>query len=340
MPSKLDWYLLRNLKARQLRLLVALDDLGNLKKVAEATHVTLPAVSKALAELEKGLDLNLFTRTTQGLRPTIYGECLIRYARTMIIELQHARDDLKALGSGSGKVSVGVYAASSSVLVPHAIALLKQRSPSTNVLVAEGTTSTLLPQLWEGKLNLVVGRLPILSPSSGFDEKQLLDEPLVLVTSPSHPIAKRKHLEWSELLDYPWVLPPLASQMREPVERALVRNGIELEKNYVETSSVHLTRAYLYQTEAIAAMASAAAHEPSLPLAVLPLTLPPMPRGVGMLWNRNRPLAPGTELMMNCLEEAALFLHEQERKLGTASSSAKVRKPTIKRAKSSATSQD
>ncbi|HWK35422.1 LysR substrate-binding domain-containing protein [Sphingomonas sp.] len=313
MPTSLDWYLLRNLKARQLKLLVALDDLGNLKKVAEATHVTLPAVSKALAELEKGLELELFTRTTQGLRPTIYGECLIRYARSMMIELQQARDELKALSSGSGgKVSIGVYAASSSVLVPDAIALLKERSATTNVLVSEGTTSTLLPQLWEGKLDLVVGRLPILSPSSGFEEKLLLEEQLVLVTSPAHPLAQLEHLEWADLKEYPWVLPPLPSQMREPLERALIRNGIELERDYIETSSLHLTRACLYRTRAIAAMASAAAHDTLLPLAVLPLSLPPMPRGAGMLWNRNRPLSPAAGLMIECLEEAAAVLKEKE----------------------------
>ena len=313
MPTSLDWYLLRNLKARQLRLLVALDDLGNLTKVAEATHVTLPAVSKALAELEKGLELELFTRTTQGLRPTVYGECLIRYARTMMIELQQARDELKALSSGSGgKVNVGVYAASSSVLMPNAIALLKQRSPTTNVLVSEGTTSTLLPQLWEAKLDLVVGRLPILSPSSGLEEKLLLEEQLVLVTSPTHPLARRKRLQWADLTDYPWVLPPLASQMREPVERALIRNGIELERDYIETSSIHLTRACLYRTDAIAAMANAAAHDELQPLAVLPLALPPMPRGAGMLWNRNRPQSPAAKLMIECLEEAATEMKTRE----------------------------
>ncbi|MBC2664241.1 LysR family transcriptional regulator [Novosphingobium flavum] len=313
MATPLDWYLLRNLKARQLRLLVSLDDMGNLKKVAEATHVTLPAVSKALAELEKGLDLELFTRTPQGLRPTAYGQCLIRYARTMLIELQQARDELKALSSGSGgKVNIGVYAASTSVLMPRAICLLKQRSPTTNVLITEGTTSTLLPQLWEAKLDLVVGRLPILSPSSGLEEKWLLEEQLKLVVRQGHPLSHRPQLEWTDLQDYPWVLPPMASQMREPVERALIRNGLDLEKNYIETSSVQLTRSYLHQTDAIAAMANAAAFDPSSSLSVLPLDLPAMPRGAGVLWNRNRAPSPATKLMLDCLDDAATKLRARE----------------------------
>lgn len=313
MATELDWYILRNLRARQLQLLVALDDHGSLKKVAEATHITLPAVSKALAELEKGLALQLFSRTPSGVRPTVYGACLIRYARTMLIELQQARDELKALSSGSGgKINIGAYAASTSVLLPRALAMLKERSPLTNAFVIEGTGSTLLPQLWEGKLDLVVGRLPTLSPSSGFDEKVLLDEPLRLVVSPDHPLARRKRINWSDLADYPWVLPPLSAQIRVPVDIALTRHGIDLNRNYIETSSVHLTRDYLYLNQAIGAMANAAAHDPSLPVKILPLALPRVNRGVGILWNRNRPLSPATQVMMECFDEVAENLRQLE----------------------------
>lgn len=313
MPSQLDWYLQLNLKARQLRLLVALDDLGNLKKVAEVSHVTLPAVSKALAELEKGLGLELFVRTPQGLRPTVYGECLIRHARRMLTDLHRARDELKALSSGSGgKVNIGVYPASSSVLMPRALVLLKQRSPDTNVQITEGTSPVLLPQLWEGNIDLIVGRLPTLRLSTGFEEKALLEDQLMVVAKPDHPLAHRKRLQWSDLKDYPWVLPPLVSQMREPLERVLLQHGMELNRNYIETLSVHITRAYLYLTEAIAVMADAAAHDPLQPLAVLPLTLPRMLRAAGVMWNRNRALSPAAQLMMECLEEAAANIRERE----------------------------
>lgn len=306
MPTALDWYLQVNLKARQLRLLVALEAFGNLKKVAEATNVTVPAVSKALAELEKGLELELFTRTAQGLRPTVYGECLIRHARSMLADLDQARDELKSLSSGSdGKVNVGAYPASTAVLMPRALVLLKQRSPAANVLVFEGTNLTLLPQLWEGKLDLIVGRLPVLAPSSGLETKALLAEELRVVTGPKHPLARRKRLRWSDLKNYPWVLPPVASLMREPLEQALVQNGVEFDKNYIETGSIQLTRAYLYLTDAIAVMANAPAHDKTQPLAVLPLTVSPLARLVGVMWNRGRPLSPIAQAMIECLEVAA-----------------------------------
>ncbi|MEC4635792.1 LysR family transcriptional regulator, partial [Escherichia coli] len=106
--NHLDWYLQINLKARHLRLLVAIDTYRNLTQVAEITHVTVPAVSKSLSELEKGLGLVLFSRTTYGLMPTPYGECLIKHARSILAILHLARDELKAMNSGTeGKVRIG-----------------------------------------------------------------------------------------------------------------------------------------------------------------------------------------------------------------------------------------
>lgn len=304
--TQIDWYMQLNLKARHLRLITALYDHGNLKQVAEISHVTVPAVSKALAELEKGLGLELFSRTAQGLRPTAYGECLVRHARTLMTEIHQARDELKSLSSGAeGKVHVGAFPAATSVLLPQAIALLKQRSPRTNVLVTEGIAQTLLPELWQGRVDIVVGRLPVRNATDGFDEKELLDEPVSLMIRNQHPLARKKRLKWSDLQPYPWVLPPTGTILRAPLERTLEQHGVALPNNYVETLSTSLARAYLLVTDAIAVMAGAVAQDAAQPLKILPLTFPHVMRPRGVLWNKNRGLTPGAELMVQCLEEAA-----------------------------------
>ena len=304
-----DWYLQLKLKARHLRLLVAIDDFGNLKQVAEMSHVTLPAVSKSLSELENGLGLRLFTRTAQGLRPTVYGECLIRHARAMQADIHKVRDELRALQAGSeGRIHVGVLPASASVLLPHALALLKAQAPGTSVLVTEGTTSTLLPELWRGKIDMVVGRLPTRSAVTGFEEIELLEEPVMLMTRPQHPLAQARKLKWSDLKPYPWVLPPTGSLLREPLEHVLERHKLALPNNVIETLSTHLARAYLNMTDAIAVMAGALATDPTQPLHVLPLALPNLMRPAGVLWNRNRALTPSAQQLLDCLREAAAKL--------------------------------
>ncbi|RDV00410.1 LysR substrate-binding domain-containing protein [Trinickia dinghuensis] len=304
--SELDWYLQINLKARHLRLLVTIDTYRNLTQVADVTHVTVPAVSKSLAELERGLGLTLFSRTAQGVLPTPYGECLIRHARSILSVLHQARDELKALSSGTeGKVHVGMLPASASVLLPHALSILKQRSPGTNVMVSEGTTSSLLPELWQGHLDLVVGRLPPPDTLGSFEEKELLEEPVMLMTGRHHPLARKKTLTWADLRSYPWILPPLGSILRDPLERALEAHEVPLTNNYIETLSIHVARAHLQVSDFIAVMSGIPANDPTHPFHVLPLSLPRLLRPTGVLWNRNRGLTPSARLMVSCLEEAA-----------------------------------
>ncbi|TBU96776.1 LysR substrate-binding domain-containing protein [Phytopseudomonas dryadis] len=304
--AEFDWYLQVNLKARHLRLLVAIDTYRNLTQVAEVTHVTVPAVSKSLAELERGLGLALFSRTAQGLMPTPYGDCLIRHARAMLAILHQARDELKSLRSGAeGKVRIGMLPASASALLPQALSILKQRSPGTNVTVIEGTTESLLPELWQGRLDLVVGRLPAPDTLGSFEEKELLEEPVVLMTGRHHPLARRKKLKWSDLCPYPWVLPPPGSILRDPLERALEANDVPLTNNYIETLSIHVVRAHLQVSDFIAVMAGSIAKDFAQPLHTLPLSLPRLVRPAGVLWNRNRGLTASAQLMVSCLEEAA-----------------------------------
>lgn len=317
MSAELDWYLQVNLKARHLRLLVTIDSYRNLSQVAEVTHVTLPAVSKSLAELERGLGVTLFTRTAQGLVPTPYGECLTRHARSMLHVLHQARDELQALSAGTeGKIEIGVLPVSASILLTHALHLLKQRSAGTNVKIIEGTAASLLPELWQGQLDLVVGRLPPPDVLGSFNEKELLEEPVVLVTGRQHPLARRKTLQWSDLLPYPWILPPVDSILRDPLERALEAHDVPLTNNYIETLSLHVIRAHLQVSDCIAVMADTSARDAShpQPLHTLPLSLPRLLRPAGVLWNHARELTPSARLMISCLEDTARRLAEEAQK--------------------------
>ena len=306
--DQLDAYVRTRFKSRHLQLLVAVDETRHLGKVAVSINVSQPAVSKALGELERGLGLKLFERTARGVVPTAYGECLIRHARAMLSELAQARDELRGLASGSsGSIRVGVFATAALALLPRALALLKTRNPGITVLAREGTMETLLPELWMGNFDVIVGRLPDNRSKQGLNEKQLMDEGVSLVAGRHHPLASRRRVHWSDLAAYPWVFPPINTLLREPLESAFERHGVPMPANRVETLSVHVMRGYLHHTDAIAALATdVARYYQSLGLlAILPLELPKLARPVGVIWSRQRPLAPATQVLIQCLEEAA-----------------------------------
>ena len=306
--AQFDSYMRASFKPRHLRLLVALDEIRHLGKAAASINVSQPAVSKTLAELERGLDLKLFERTARGVYPTAYGECLIRHARAMLSELAQTRDELRGLASGSsGNVRIGALATAAVDLLPRALAAFKAERPGMFVLVREGTVETLLPELWLGNLDFIVGRLPEGGAAQGLGEKSLMEEGVSLVAGRHHPLTRRRRVRWSDLALYPWVLPPVNTLLREPLERAFEDHGLALPANRIETLSVHVIRAYLHYTNAIAALATDVSrfYEALELLSILPLEMPKLVRPVGMIWNRERPVTPGTQALMQCLEVAA-----------------------------------
>jgi DNA-binding transcriptional LysR family regulator len=305
--SQLDWYLSVNLKARHLRLLVAVYDFRNLRQVASNSYITVPAVSKALGEIESALGVKLFERTVNGLRPTAYGECVVRHARAVLSSLSQTAEEIKALQTGSaGKVHVGALPTLISTIMPKALALLKQDAPHTNVSIVEGRMSALLQELRRGDLDMIVGRLPNKSDTVGLQEHSLLDTPIKLITGIQHPLASKKKVQWSDLKDFPWILPPSGSLLREPLENTFARHNVPMPSNYIETLSTHLIREYIQIYDAIALhtidMLYPYGKEDS-PIHVLPLDLSLVTRPLGVVWRADKPLAPSASLLLGCLEK-------------------------------------
>ncbi|QGZ64815.1 LysR substrate-binding domain-containing protein [Paraburkholderia acidisoli] len=304
--SQLDWYLTANLKARHLRLIVAVNDFRNLRQVAANSFITVPAVSKALSEIESALGVKLFERTVNGLRPTAYGECVVRHARTVLSNLNRVAEEIKALQTGSaGKVNVGALPSLIATIMPKALALLKQDSPHTNVSISEGRMTTLLQELRRGDLDIVVGRLPSRSVTVGLQEKVLLASRVKLVTGPNHPLVHKKDVQWDDLRDFPWVLPPPGSLMREPIESTFARHGLPMPLNYIETLSTHLIRAYIQSNDAIAIHTVDIVYPYASinPIHVLPLDLSFIRRPLGAIWRADKPLVPSASLLLRCIEE-------------------------------------
>jgi DNA-binding transcriptional LysR family regulator len=306
--AQLDWYIRANLKPKHLQLLVAIDDLRHLGRVATAMHVSQPAVSLALGELEKGLGLKLFERTPRGVVPNSYGECLIRHARVVLGTLSEARHELHALQTGaSGRIALGALPAATPGLVPQALLQLKRGSPLTRVVVQEGPMETLLPELRRGGLDMVVGRLVPSALAGDLADETLDLGVVVLVVARQHPLVKKRRLKWADLSDYPWVLPPVGSLQREPLEDALQQNGCSLPADSIETLSVHVITGYLRASTAIGSLSRVAAHHyiQTGVLAQLPLTLPDPQRPIGMMWNRHKPASPAVLALRAALRKAA-----------------------------------
>src|ERR1700759_36003 len=94
------WFIRARLKTRQLLLLVAMEEEGNIHGAAQVLNMAQPAASKLLKDLEDMLEVKMFDRLPRGVRPTWYGETMIRHARMALATLSHAHEEIAALKAG------------------------------------------------------------------------------------------------------------------------------------------------------------------------------------------------------------------------------------------------
>src|SRR2546426_3274629 len=160
MTNYTHWFIRARLKTRQLLLLVALAEEGNIHRAAQVLNMTQPAASKLLKDLEDVLEVSLFDRLPRGMRATWYGEVMIRHARVALASLNHAHDEVQALKAGRfGQVSVGAITTPGIMLLPQAISAVKQAHPTLRVSLLIETSDVLMERMAQGKIDMLVARL-------------------------------------------------------------------------------------------------------------------------------------------------------------------------------------
>lgn len=308
MADRSDAFLQRSLTLRHLRLLLALDSLRQVRRVAEALHVSQPAVSKALAEIEAGVGVPLFERTPKGLVPTASGACLVRYAQIVTGEVTRAAEELAGIARGiASTVSVGVMHGCMAGAVPAALQLCRERQPGLVVQVTEGSLDPLMLQLRAGRLDLVVGARVERAMPSGVRFTKLHDEPLVVVCGVHHPLAGAASVQWPELLAQGWVLPPRSARARDAVELMWRRLGYTLPEVAVETVSTDMIRSLLEKSALLALLARQSARPLAAAdlLAILNPEPAPLVMSVGVLRATDAPRSSAASLLEDCLLELA-----------------------------------
>ncbi len=310
--SSLDWSIRFHLKLRHLQLLVALDDFRNVGKVATYLHVSQPAISKSLSELEKNMGLKLFQRTAHGMTPTIYGTSLVNYAKKVLTELGKVRDEIHSLSSGvRGKVTVGALPAAALATLPQCIARLKDNSPEIAIEIIEGTMDHLKPRLREGEIEIIIGLISSQLKANDMETILLYEDPMVLATGSHHPLAERKRIKWHELQDIPWILPPHSSIVREPIEQEFRRQNMTLPIDYIESISTMTNIGILQHGNSVAFLPfEVAGYYASLGIiSILPLTIPNLLRPIGIMHLKGQSLSTSALMLINTLK--TIYIEEK-----------------------------
>ncbi|WP_075795068.1 LysR family transcriptional regulator [Massilia putida] len=303
-----NWFLKARLKTRQLLLLIALDDYRNIHRAADELHMTQPAASKQIKDLEEMLDVKLFERLPRGMEPTIYGETMIRHARMALTSLALAHDDIVTLKAGlTGQVEVGVIMTPAMALLPRAIARVKEEAPLLRIGVQLETSNLLLDKLQHGMLDFMIGRIFDTGDTSGLIYEELTEEPACAVVRPGHPLLERKDLTLTDIAPLPWIVPPHGSILRYRFDMMFRRAGLEPPANVVDTTAMLMITALLQQTDSLHVMPiEVAQYYASLNvMRILPIEIPCKMDAFGIIRHQDHLLSPGADLLLRAVRAAA-----------------------------------
>lgn len=252
MPRVAD-FVRNRLKPRHLRLLLALDKLRSISKVAEALCVSQPAVSKTLHELEEGLGIQLFERKHRTLVPTPFGACLIGYAGTILEELENAGHAMAQLIDRDLQiVRAGILPGSFLSILPRALVHFRNRNPHMRVSINSGAMDAHFRALRDDRLDVVLGMTAERAPPADMTVTPLFETHFVLVVGSHGELARKRAVTTDDLQRAPWILPQAGLPFRRIADRLLRAIGVGEPASLVEVSSHELMFSLLREMGAAA----------------------------------------------------------------------------------------
>lgn len=299
----MDWT--QRIRLRHLQLLVSLADTQNVSRSAAQLHMTQPALSKWLKDLEADIGVLLFERHARGLRPTSNCEALLEHARRIGIELDRARNEMALLREGvTGYVAIGGSGATISSTVPAAVLAILQAMPGARIDIVENTMDRLIEMLARRELDIAVGRSQPQYLNSLVESEELYAEPIHFVTRKDHPLQQVDTVEWDDLYKYRWVVFSRDTPVRTILNDELLRANRVLPTDSLQSNSVFASFSLLVASDmiTIASQRSISQYERMGALKRLPVTLSSV-QPVMMYWRRETLRPTAVNLALQCLRD-------------------------------------
>ncbi len=307
----------------QLNILQAVARGGSFSRASAELHLSQPAVSMQIKQLEEALGLPLFEQIGKRIHLTEAGKEVLSYARTIsqqLDELEGVLNRLKGLSGGRLRISVATTA---NYFIPTLLGTFSRRFPEVTVSLDVTNRETLLEQLTENTVDLVImGQPPI---EADVEAMPFLDNPLVVVAPPDHTLARQKRVSLARLQEETFLVRESGSGTRIAMERFFNERGMRL-KTGMEVGSNEAIKQSV-QAGLGLGLLSHATIEQELALrrlAVLDVEDFPIMRHWYIVHRRGKRLSPTAEAFKE-------FLLKDTMSLLRAQGGAKLRAPRLKR---------
>ncbi|WP_455384885.1 LysR family transcriptional regulator [Acidihalobacter prosperus] len=222
-----------------LQAFTAVADHSSFSEAAAQLHLTQPAISKRIRQLENELGERLFDRIARRVQLTEAGHALLPSARRILLELSESRRLLANLsGRVAGTLSIGTSHHIGLHRLPDLLRRYTHRYPDVDLDLRFLDSEEGCNLVEHGELELALVTLPERTPPALL-ATAVWDDPLTIVVALDHPLAARRVQDVAALAGSPAILPAVGTFTRGVIERAMgargLRPAVRLETNYLET---------------------------------------------------------------------------------------------------------
>ncbi|MCK7582808.1 MAG: LysR family transcriptional regulator [Chromatiales bacterium] len=220
---------------RQLRVFEAVARHNSYTRAAEELHLSQPAVSMQVRQLEDEIGLPLFERLGKQVVVTEAGREVFHYSRAIgqsLREMEEVLESLKGVSRGSLRIAV---ASTVNYFAPRLLAIFQQRHPGIGLRLDVTNRESLVQMLDSNTVDLVLMGVP--PRNVEVEAEAFMDNPLVVIAPPDHPLAGERAIPLARLAEEVFVMREEGSGTRQAMERFFsergrtIRPGMQMTRN-------------------------------------------------------------------------------------------------------------
>ena len=266
----------------QIRTLVAIADTGSFTAAADALYLTPSAVSHQIRDLENGLEVALFDRSSRTPRLNPHGAAVVERGREVLEQFDTLEALARSPGELGGQLMLGCVSGVSSNLVPLALASLRASHPALRISIEEGLSEALAHRVRRRELDAaIISELPDLDPEL---ESLVITEEEMVVVAPRDCDSR----DWREVLGaYPFIRLNRNAGMGKAIDRALREQRLYPQDAMELDSSEAVVSMVAAGLGAGVIPAGRLRHAPRGEVAWMPFGDPPMLRRVVLIERKN-----------------------------------------------------
>lgn len=211
---------------RRLQVFHTVARLLSFTKAAETLHMTQPAVTFQIRQLEEYFNTRLFDRTHNRISLTAAGERVFSYAERILSLYAEMNSRVRELtGDVSGILIIGASTTIAEYVLPGLLAAFQSLHPNVNIRLSVSNSLGIVHMVENNSVDVGIVESPVSNKNLAVEV--CWHDKLVLICPPHHPLAGRKHITVQDFIELPFIAREEGSGTREVIAEYLLRNDVQ-----------------------------------------------------------------------------------------------------------------